>query len=124
MRRRVKASLSWEPGPFAVSPEERLSEGTGTSFAFRPGDVDDVELVDIGSLSQLEEFHNRQVMMAYRMADLMEPLLHSDYAWSALHSWLAIVIGYAAQARKAGRVRTGSSRPTSRAQDLDGALTT
>jgi hypothetical protein len=56
------------------------------------------------------------------MADLMEPVLHSDYAWSAFHSRLAIGIGYAAQVREAARVRTRSPLPTSRAQDLDGAL--
>jgi hypothetical protein len=53
MRRRVEASVSWETGPFSVSPEERLGECTGASFAFRTGDVDDVELADIGSLSQV-----------------------------------------------------------------------
>jgi hypothetical protein len=50
MWRGVQACLPWEAGPVPECSEKGLNKGTCTPFAFGPCNMNDVELIDLGTL--------------------------------------------------------------------------
>lgn len=81
MRRSVETCLPRETGPFSKSSEEGLDECTRAPFAFGPCDMNNVKLVERGGLGSVSKVLN-SAKDAYRVTDLLKPLVHSDYARS------------------------------------------
>jgi hypothetical protein len=95
MWRSVETRLAWETGSLPKSSEKGLNECTCTPFAFGPCDMNNVKVIDLGSLFSVGKVLT-SLKEAYRVTDLVKPLPHSNYARSTLQVGLSIPIRNAA----------------------------
>jgi hypothetical protein len=60
MWRSIKSCRLWKTGPFSIGSEKRLDECTRTTFPLCSRDVDDVEVVNVGSLCLSVKLPNQE----------------------------------------------------------------
>lgn len=98
-------------------------ESTSTSFAFRPGDMDYIQVVDIVVLNRHGQMItialSRRVWAAYRMAQTLQPLLHPYQTWQSSQA-LAGIRGGCILESGDGRRRSGFA--PSRLEQFKGIL--
>lgn len=68
--------------------EDRIYKGTSGAFAFRAGDMDDVEAIEIARLERIEmsdvpDIQSAQI--AYGVADALNPVAHLLYGGLSHH---------------------------------------
>jgi hypothetical protein len=82
VRRRVEAGFLWETTPRTECSEERLYESACASFAFGSSNMNNVELINVGSLREVSFALDmvKEVTATYRMANLVQPLPHPENA--------------------------------------------